>query len=478
MTRRIGFAVSTALAFLVVAASIGAFAESHVRIVRLSSAEGQVQMDRATGQGVERAILNTPIVEGVRLITGSDGLAEVEFENQSALRMAEDSEVKFTQLMMNDAGAKVNQIDVVKGVVYLDAISKGGDVFHITVGQTDLLVRRDTLMRLDATSSQVQVAVFKGDVQLENQAQPVTVQKKETLTLDPKNAAGYSIAKGVETVPFDNWNKEREAYSNSYAQNAGYGGPSRAYGLQDLNYYGSFFYASGYGYVWQPYGFANSMMGWSPYSNGAWMFYPGVGYSWASAYPWGWLPFHYGTWSYLKGTGWAWSPGSQYSGQWYANNFRSVPTVKRAPAGWTAATPPVINTATSPTQPTVMVGKQGTSPAYIPGGRIPPAFGSVIPGRAVAANAGPHGFVTPNAASASPTHSTFAAPNAGVARTSSAHVFAAPVPSAISGGLASIGPSYGGSAAGPMRANPVAHGGAGVSGRSASASAAAGGTHK
>ncbi|MGB8888965.1 MAG: DUF6600 domain-containing protein [Candidatus Korobacteraceae bacterium] len=478
MTRRIGFAVSTALAFLVVAASIGAFAESHVRIVRLSSVEGQVQMDRATGQGLERAILNTPIVEGVRLITGSDGLAEVEFENQSALRLAEDSEVKFTQLLMNDAGAKVNQIEVVKGTVYLDAISKGADVFHITVGRTDLLVRRDTLMRLDATSGQVQVAVFKGDVQLQNQAQSVNVQKKETLTLDPKNAAGYTIAKGVETVPFDNWNKEREAYSNTYAQNAGYGGPSHAYGLQDLNYYGAFFYASGYGYMWQPYGFANSMMGWSPYSNGAWTFYPGVGYSWASAYPWGWLPFHYGTWSYLNGTGWAWSPGSQYSGQWYANNFRSVPTVKNTPAGWTAATPPAINTATNATQPTVMVGKQAASPAYIPGGRIPPNFGSVIPGRAVAANAAPHGFATPNAASASRT--TFAAPNAGVAhRNSSAHVFAAPAPPAVSSGLASIGPSYGGRATGgPMGASPAAHGGAGVSSRSASASAAAGGAHK
>ena len=96
MTRRAGLAVSTAIAFVLTAGSIAAFAESHVRIVRLSSVEGQVQMDRATGQGLERAILNTPIVEGVRLVTGSDGLAEVEFENQSALRLADDSEVKFS----------------------------------------------------------------------------------------------------------------------------------------------------------------------------------------------------------------------------------------------------------------------------------------------------------------------------------------------------------------------------------------------
>lgn len=431
MTRRAGFALSAAIAFILAGASIGALAESHVRIVRLSSVEGQVEMDRATGQGLERAILNSPIVEGVRLITGSDGLVEVEFENQSALRLAEDSEVKFSQLLMNDAGVKVNQIEVVKGIVYLDA-AKGDDIFHVTVGDASLLVRRDTLMRLDATSGRIQVAVFKGEVQLENQAQPVTVAKKETLILGPKNAAGYTVAKGIETVQFDAWNKEREAYSDTYAQNAGYGGPNHAYGLQDLNYYGDYSYASGYGYVWQPYGFANSMIGWNPYSNGAWMFYPGMGYSWASAYPWGWLPYHYGSWTYIKGTGWAWLPGSHYSGQWYANSFHNVPTVMKAPACWTAATPPVATTATNSSLPTVMVGKQGASPAYIPGGRIPPSFGSVITGRAIPANAA-HGFVNPHAGNLAASHGAFAVPETRIgaaSHISSAHVFAAPTPRA------------------------------------------------
>jgi hypothetical protein len=475
MTRRAGFVLSAAVAFILATFSIASLAESHVRIVRLSSIEGQVQMDRATGQGLERAILNTPIVEGVRLITGSDGLAEVEFENQSAIRLAGDSEVRFSQLLMNDAGAKVSQIEVVKGIVYLDA-AKGDDIFHLTVGGASLLVRRDTLMRLDATSGQVQVAVFKGEVQLENQAQAVTVAKRETLTLDQKNAAGYTIAKGIDAMQFDAWNKEREAYTATYAQNAGYGGPNRAYGLQDLNYYGDYSFAPGYGYVWQPYGFANSMIGWNPYSNGAWMFYPGVGYSWASAYPWGWLPFHYGSWSFIKGTGWAWLPGSQYSGQWYASNFHSVPTVTKAPAGWTAAAPPVTNAATNSPRPTVMVGKGATAPAYVPGGRIPPSFGSVIPGRGVTSNPATHGFVTPNAGSVGASHSAFAAPDSRVAVTrhsSLGHVFAAPAPHAVFSEPAFSSPSYGSSAAGgSLGASSAtgAHASSGASSHSSSAS--------
>src|ERR1700761_4590361 len=253
------FTCSTVVAFVVLAASVATLAESHVRIVRLSSGEGTVRRTRA-GQGVERAILNTPIVEGTRLITGSDGLAEVEFENQSALRLTENSEVKFSQLLMNDAGAKTNRMTVEKGLVYLDTASKGQDNYVVTVGDQSLVVGRDTMMRINATADQLQVAVFKGEAQVDGQGQQVVVHKKETLTVDLKGAPQYAIAKGVEQNQFDNWNKEREDYSKTYADNQGYGGPNRAYGLQDLNYYGDFFYAGGYGYVWQPYGFAGSMV--------------------------------------------------------------------------------------------------------------------------------------------------------------------------------------------------------------------------
>ena len=421
-----GFSRLALLAFVVTAISGAAFADSHVRIVRLSSVEGQVQIDRATGQGLERAILNTPIVEGTRIVTGADGLAEVEFENQSALRLTENSEVKFTQLLMNDAGTKTNRITVDKGLVYLDTASKGDDAYLLTVGDRSLTVGRDTLMRISATPDQLQVAVFKGEVQLEGQAQPVVVHKKDTLTVDLKTASQYAVAKGVEQNQFDNWNKEREDYSKTYADNQGYGGPSRAYGLQDLNYYGDFFYAGGYGYVWQPYGFAGSMLDWNPYMNGAWMFYPGMGYSWASAYPWGWLPFHYGSWAFINGAGWAWVPG-RYSGQWSANAYQIVPRVTKAPTGWTAPAPPA-STAAATSSPTVLVGKAGTAPLSIPGGRIPPNFASLVPGRSVTPT-NVHGFVHPTATTTTAaSHSVFASPHSGVAAHQGAngHVFAMP----------------------------------------------------
>ena len=300
MPRHVKSTLVLIMAFMLATAG-GAFAESHVRIVRLSYVTGQAQTDRATGQGLEHAILNTPITQGVRIVTGNDGLAEVEFENASTLRIAEDSEVQFRALSMSDTGAKVNEIDVVKGVVYLDARSKGDDIYRLRSGGSIFVVQRDTQLRLNVTADRAQLAVFKGNVQLADQPQMINVKRKETVTVDPKAPSGYQVAPGTEALPEDAWNREREAYQQAYANNAGNPGPKVGYGLQDLNYYGNYFMAPGYGYAWQPYGFANSMMGFDPYSMGAWLFSPGIGYSFASLYPWGWLPYHYGSWAFLGG---------------------------------------------------------------------------------------------------------------------------------------------------------------------------------
>jgi hypothetical protein len=310
-------------------------------------------------------------------------------------------------------------------------------------------VRHDTQLRVSAAPDQLQVAVFKGDVQFENQTQLVSLKKNETLTMDPNQPADYKVTHGTEALPVDAWNKEREAYDSAYAHNAGYGGPRSGYGLQDLNYYGDFFFANGYGYVWQPYGFANSMIGWSPYTNGAWGFVPGFGYTWASGYPWGWLPFHYGSWAFLGGgVGWAWVPGS-YPGQWYANNFQTTPVVVKPPAGWQPLAPPA-TPATSTVKPTVLVGKAAGAPAYIPGGRIPPNFSAVIPGRNVAPNAATpnsvaqHGVFSPNTRQYGATTHTFApasgpSPSWSASPMGGASIGAAPSAGARSGGIGASG---------------------------------------
>src|SRR5271169_3379095 len=112
-------------------AVISAQATSHVRIVRLSYEDGNVQMSRAAGQGLERAILNSPIVEGSSVVTGTDGLAEVEFENNSTVRLGQATDVRFRQLLINDAGELINEVELVRGTMYFDTRFGKNNVYRV-----------------------------------------------------------------------------------------------------------------------------------------------------------------------------------------------------------------------------------------------------------------------------------------------------------------------------------------------------------
>ena len=375
MAKRRKYAV--AVMAVMVLAVVSAHATSHVRIVRLSYENGSVQMSRGTGQGLERAILNSPVVEGSSVVTGTDGLAEVEFENNSTVRLGESTDVRFRQLLINDAGELINEVELVRGTLYFDTGSGKNNIYRVIAADRTFVVPRKSQVRFVMNGDQVEVAVLNGEAQLQDNAELVKVKKNNTLTSDASNPAGFAIAKGVDSLPLDRWNSERAAYQNVYAyNNTGYGSPALAgYGFQDLAYYGGFFNAPGYGLVWQPYGVSN-WMGWNPYVSGAWAFTPGFGYVWASAYPWGWLPYHYGTWGFTPGIGWFWAPGNSMGYNGIVHNWQPTAPVVKGPAGYAAPVPPTASMAGS--RPSIMVGRIGRAPAYIPGGPLPPNFASVI----------------------------------------------------------------------------------------------------
>jgi hypothetical protein len=358
-------------------AAVSAQATSHVRIVRLSYESGNVQMDRLQGQGLERAILNSPVLEGSRIVTGNDGLAEVEFENNSTVRVGEASEVKFRQLLMNDAGDKVNEVELVRGMMYFDTRSGKTDIYRVVAAGQTFTLRQNSLVRLVMNGDQVQAAALRGEAQFEENGQVVKLKKNDTVTVDGTNPAAYVLAKNVNKLPLDAWNNERAAYQDAYSyNNSGYGSKSMGgFGYSDLAYYGGFQYLPGYGTVWQPYG-AASWMGWDPYASGAWAFSPGFGYVWASAYPWGWLPYHYGSWIYVPTGGWFWSPGNSFNGGGVVRNWQGNAPVTNGPAGYRPPRPPAANPNSAGA--TVLVGQIGRMPAYLPGGPVPPDFRSVI----------------------------------------------------------------------------------------------------
>jgi hypothetical protein len=292
--------------------ALPAMADSQARIVRLSDVQGSVQIDKNTGMGFESAFLNLPITQGAQLKTLGNGRAEVEFEDGSTMRLTPNSTVQFSTLGSNDSGKHMSEINLVEGMAYVNWLGK--DEITLNFSREKASLDHAAHFRLDTSTEVANLAVYKGDVEIEGPAGKVMVEKKKTATFDSADNDKSTLANNITAAPLDSWDKESIAYHDQYAKNNSSNSPY-GYGSSDLNYYGSYSNVPGYGMMWQPY---FTGVGWDPFMDGAWSWYPGYGYMFASAYPWGWMPYRYGNWMFVPGFGWMWQPGG-----W--NSWQTVP---------------------------------------------------------------------------------------------------------------------------------------------------------
>lgn len=333
---KVSFALLTAAACALLA--LPALAESQARIVRLSDVQGSVQMDKNTGLGFENAFVNLPVTQGSRIRTRDNGRAEVEFEDGSSLRLTPNSEIEFSILGRSDDGNQVSVVSLSEGMAYVNWLGK--DDFSLNFGHEKIVLDHPAHFRLDTSEEVSNLAVFKGNVEVESPSGNVIVEKKKTATFDTDDKS--TVAGNIVEAPFDSWDKEAISYHDQYAKNnsSPYG-----YGVADLNYYGSYSNVPGYGMMWQPY---FTGVGWDPFMDGAWGWYPGMGYMFASAYPWGWMPYRYGNWNFIPGFGWMWQPGGWNS--WQFTPHFTPTTLTRV----TPLVPPATGTIK-----TIVVGKGG-----------------------------------------------------------------------------------------------------------------------
>lgn len=320
-TRRLNSAFFVLLVFALMV-SAPAWADSEVRIVRLSLVDGPVQLDRANGQGFERAIMNMPITNGMQLWTRENSRAEIEFEEGSSIRVTPGTKVEFTQLILRTDGTRTTVMTIGSGRAYVNYSRKSGEDFRIVAGNREIALNRSVHFRVDVVGDRAEIAVFSGELD----AGPLRVKKNNTALLY-LSGGNDGLTKGIAPAVEDRWDQYRSEYHDTYAK-SNYNGSS-FYGRSDLNYYGGWI-DTGIGSCWRPYGFASS---WDPYSSGAWALYPGYGYTFVSLYPWGWQPYRSGAWNYASGVGFCWTPSRSYYGLGWT-------PVYNAPSGYQAAQPP------------------------------------------------------------------------------------------------------------------------------------------
>jgi hypothetical protein len=313
--------------------ALPAMADSHVRIVRLSYLEGGVQISHANGT-YQKAIVNQPIAEGMKLKTSDDGKAEVEFEDGSTLRLVSDSAVEFPTLSLRDAGTKSSEVLVARGTTYVNFAGSKDSEFSVRFGSETVRLSSVAHLRIDLADKTTSVAMFKGTAQVESPGGQVELKKNQVLTFDAANDQP-KLAKGISEEVWDSWDDQQNEYHSRYAMKSYNSYSPYEYGTNDLAYYGSFTNVPGYGMMWQPF-FAG--VGWDPFMDGMWQFDPLFGYSWISTYPWGWTPYHFGTWAFIPQHGWMWRPG----GTWSAGY---MPTVLNAPQGFNLPHAPMVGRA-------------------------------------------------------------------------------------------------------------------------------------
>lgn len=183
--------------------------------MRISFVHGNVLIDQSKGQGNEPATANMPVTAGTVLRTGKDGLAEIEFENGSTVRMAEETALWFPSMTGTDTGSPVTALNPQSGTIYLDYRRAGGNVLYVRGALRMELLRNYCHLRISLTDSEAVIAVFDGS--LTNSA-GLNVGKGQTLRVDLKTNAILAATNGIDPAATDRWDRERQKYESAHSR--------------------------------------------------------------------------------------------------------------------------------------------------------------------------------------------------------------------------------------------------------------------
>ncbi len=280
-------------------------AQSDLAAGRISFIQGDVTTQRGdTGEWVA-ATINTPVVTGDKLATGSNSRVEVQFDNANILRMADSS----TANIANFSPTRI-QLQVGKGLVTYDVLDGSRADIEIDTPNGSIHPQMGAgIYRITVNSdSETIVDIRKGSADVSTPEGSTHVDNDQRITVEGAENAQYQITNGLGRDEWDKWNTDRD-HTITSAASWQHTNPNYV-GSQDLDAYGQWQNAPDYGSVWVPTGVAP---GWAPYRDGRWVFEPYYGWTWVSYEPWGWAPYHYGRW-FVYGGNWAWWPGPVYPG--------------------------------------------------------------------------------------------------------------------------------------------------------------------
>ena len=348
------------------------------RVARLTFLAGAVRVERVDNTAAEDTpMLNMPLVEGTRLVTGDYGQAEVEFEDGSVVRLTPRSVLSLDVLSLADGAART-QMTLLGGMAYFELRKAAGYAYQLNVAGAVITPAANVTLRVNVDEPPATLAVLAGEVRVEHQGKDAnegfkaTVRQGESLRGDSKDDSRYFLNAQIAPESWDQWNVSRDAAAADEADvrtsaRDGFAG-QQGYGWSDLDASGSWYDVPGQGQTWQP---AAADDGFDPYGYGSWV-YVNTSYAWVSGYAWGWTPFRCGRWTWTAGFGWGWLPGRSCGVFGYAGEEGGYGGVHLAkgPPHYNKPLRPMPGPGHSPVHPILIVhGPDGARPA-LKGGAV------------------------------------------------------------------------------------------------------------
>jgi hypothetical protein len=188
------------------AASALLFADSQVRIVRISFLAHGVETDSPGGRW-SQALLNSPVIENEKLRTSGGGEAEVQFECGSAVRLAPNSEVSFPHLRLRDDGIRATTVALVHGELFVTLRRSDSRDFVLELPGGELLPPNSPValrMRSD-TAGQTEIELLDGKASVRVGKQELALRKQATVSLP---AAQWTAALASDS--YLQWSHQRD----------------------------------------------------------------------------------------------------------------------------------------------------------------------------------------------------------------------------------------------------------------------------
>ena len=270
------------------------------RVARLNFMEGSVSFQPGGEGDWVTAVPNRPLTTGDNLWADKDSRAELHVGSTS-IRMSSETSITFLDLDDQTTQIRLSAGSLIVRLRHLD----DGNNFEVDTPNLAFTLLQPGEYRIDVNpdGNQTVTTVWRGRGEVTGGGASYTVIAGQQAVFSGTDQLDHQIQQLPARDDFDAWSSSRDQREER-AESANYISPEIT-GYEDLDDYGHWHYAAGYGPVWTPVSVAP---GWAPYRFGHWVWVDPWGWTWVDDAPWGFAPFHYGRWAFVTGA-WCWVPG-------------------------------------------------------------------------------------------------------------------------------------------------------------------------